>query len=306
MKPAKTRRTKYPPDVYARKLSDLTQLLTTIPRLQADRLTWDMAGDYTQAGEVSFIDAEQMTLFAPFADFDCRSIKLVNYNQPAVKMHFSMTHRYWLLKDADLTLAEKQQRTSEYLEKITVHIDKLQLIMPDKTGLARQKLLDRLRDYQHRYHQWSAVATNLANYELSVSNYNRQYYYLTINYKYFDESADIYRNLPVHLLNNQRDNDGQVTQYRQNIVFVDTAEIQLSHPYQTKLIEKFLGRFELVAETGREQLYARVRSTEEQANNPGTARLNTTLPPVEEPAPKPQKLSKVAKRQPSLELPLFD
>ncbi|GAB3880893.1 hypothetical protein [Spirosoma agri] len=258
MQTIKAKRKKYEPAIYAQLLTALTQVMDGTNLLRPDRETWDIEGDWSMTGTMHFVDSAYQPLFEPFADFDCRTIKIVNYGRPAVRMTFYRKHRYWLLKDRDLPILEKKARVTEYINQLIVNSEILVQKSTQMTGTKLSEAKGQLALMNDQIKAWSIVRENVADYELAISNYQREHYYCYINYKYRTKEDD-FANEQVHLLNPQRDRLGTITQVRHNIVFIDTSEIRREHPYQNKEIDGFLGRFTMQSEVGRHQLYARLR-----------------------------------------------
>jgi hypothetical protein len=258
MQNIRSKRKKYEPLIYDQLKSELAKLLIEIPHLNPDRHLWDIEGDWSVTGTMHFLDQTHMPRFAQYADFDCRTIKIVNFAKPALRMTFFKKHRYWLLKDKDLPIMEKQAKIKEYINQMIVKAQ----IMGNKAGHFRDAQLSQAKgDMAHRYSEantWNEILNNLDQYEIAISNYQREHYYTYINYKFRLDETQL-DNEQVHLLNPQRDRMGNITQVRHNIVFVDTTEIFREHPYQNKEIDGFLNRFTMKTELGRHQIYARIK-----------------------------------------------
>ena len=79
----KTKRKQYDPETYKRLTAEFLQTIQTTPYLKPSRDEWDIEGDWSKTGTMHFIDKIYQNRFEPFHDFDCRTIKLVNYGQPA-------------------------------------------------------------------------------------------------------------------------------------------------------------------------------------------------------------------------------
>lgn len=260
------KRKSYTPEEYAIKLRELTLLMNVVDKLHADRNDWDIEGDWNGTGVICFVDSRNQSLFADYVDFDCRSIKLVNYNRPAARLTFFKKHRYWVLKNADLTREDKLTRINSYINELIVKRE----ILIDKTdnlsGMALSDAKGHVGRMQEEIHNWEQVLNNLDGYDMAVSNYQRDYQYLTLNYKYraIDQEQE-YKNGQEHLLNPQRDGRGVTTQQRYNIIFIDIREINREHPHQHKEIENFLSNFTLTSQTGKQQLYGRIKPRDEIA-----------------------------------------
>ncbi|GAB4038323.1 hypothetical protein [Spirosoma gilvum] len=252
------KRKRYEPQTYARLLAELTQAMEEVPKLRPDRDAWDIEGDWAATGTIYFVDAVHQALFEPLHHFDCRTIKLVNLDQPAVRLTFYRKHRYWLLKDKDLPLAEKIAQIQTYINDLVV---KSQALAQKQAGLSAPKQTEAKRTiglYEQQIQQWQEVLAMPERYEMALSNYARQHMYVTVNYKYRLASGD-YANAQEHLLNTQRDRLGNITQNRYNILFVDPVEILREHPYQNREVEGYLANFSIQSEVGKHTIYARLR-----------------------------------------------
>ncbi len=258
------KRKSYTPEEYAIKLRGLTLLMQAVDKLHPDRNQWDIEGDWNGTGVIHFVDGRNQSLFADYKDFDCRTIKLVNFGRPAARLTFFKKHRYWVLKNADLTREEKTTRITSYINELIVKKE----ILLDKTdrltGMALSDAKGQLGLMREEINAWEKVLHNVDSFDMAVSNYQRDYHYLTLNYKYrATDQEQEYKNGQEHLLNPQRDNRGVITQQRFNIVFIDLREISREHPHQHKEIENFLNNFTLVSQTGKQQLYARLKPLDE-------------------------------------------
>lgn len=256
--PSHAKRKHYEPHIYAYYLADLTQLMEEVPKLRPDRDAWDIEGDWASTGIIYFVDAIHQPLFETISHFDCRTIKLVNIGFPAVRITFYRKHRYWLLKDKDLPIAEKVVQIQTYIDDLTVKaqilVTKLDTMPVHKHAEAKGQL----GKYREQVQIWQEILFSPEQYEIAVSNYSRQHFYVTVNYKYRLPSGD-YANAQEHLLNTQRDRLGNITQLRYNILFIDPIEILRDHPYQNREIEGYLNAFPIQSEVGKHTMYARMR-----------------------------------------------
>lgn len=260
--PSHARRKKYEPQVYARLLSELTQLMDDVPKLQPNRNAWDIEGDWNTTGIIYFVDVAHQPLFDGIEDFDCRTIKLVNPDRPAARITFYRKHRYWLLKDKDMPLDQKTEQIRAYVDNLAVEGMDLEDKIDGMSQLKRVESRETIRQYQKEITEWQTILDNITAYEFALSNYSRLHFYVTVNYKYRLESGE-YANEQEHLLNPQRDRAGNVTQLRYNIIFVDPVEILRDHPYQNREVEGFLNNFPIKSEIGRNTIYARPRPENE-------------------------------------------
>jgi hypothetical protein len=235
--------------------------MVVVNKLQPDRNTWDIEGEWNGTGVIYFVDSRDQSLFADYEHFDCRTIKLVNFDRPATRLTFFKKHKYILLKNNDLSLEDKEQRIKDYVNELTVKL----AIKQDKLGeLSGPVLADekgKLGTMEQEIKTWRHILNHIDQYDFAVSNYRRDYQYVTVNYKYRTSEHE-YSNAQEHLLNPQRDGRAMVTQQRYNIIFVDTREINREHPHQHKEIENFLSNFDLVTQFGKQQLYARPKPPE--------------------------------------------
>lgn len=252
------KRKHYDPQTYARLLDQLTQLMEEVPKLRPDRNAWDIEGDWAATGTIHFVDVAHQPLFESMRHFDCRTIKLINLDRPAVRITFYRKHRYWLLKDKDLPIHKKLEQIQTYIDELSnkaqVLESKLDKMLPQKQVEVRGQLAQ----YAQQVDTWNDIMTNPGQYEMAISNYSRQHFYVTVNYKYKLPSGD-FANEQEHLLNTQRDRLGNITQVRYNILFIDPMDILRDHPYQNREVEGYLNNFSIKSEMGRQILYARKR-----------------------------------------------
>lgn len=260
MEKASHKRKSYAPEDYALKLRGLTRLMNVVDKLHPDRNEWDIEGEWNGTGIIHFVDGRLQSLFADYADFDCRTIKLVNFDKPAVRLTFFKKHRYWVLKNADLPREDKVVRITNYINELIVKREILLDKVDQLSGAALSDGKGQVGFMQQEIQTWQQVLEHLDEYDLAVSNYQRDYHYVTLNYKYRSPNEEQeYKNGQEHLLNPQRDKQGVITQPRYNIIFIDVREIHREHPHQHKEIENFLNNFSIVSQAGKQQLYARPR-----------------------------------------------
>lgn len=256
MQQKSTKRTTYPAPEYARLLGLLTRMVETTDKLHPDRNRWDIEGDWNGTGVIYFLDSKLQTNFAEFERFDCRSIKLVNYGKPAVRLTFFKKHKYWLLKNADLSREDKQLRIKNYINELLVKAEIMTDNLDILPGFKQAEQRGKIGGMREEIQAWRQVLEQIDDFDLAVSNYQRDYQYVTLNYKYRLDTGE-YANGQEHLLNPQRDNQGVITQPRYNLIFIDVREIEREHPHQHKEIENYLNTFSLITQSGKQQLYAR-------------------------------------------------
>jgi hypothetical protein len=256
--PTHAKRKHYDPLTYAHLLADLTQLVEEVPKLRPDRDSWDIEGDWAATGTIYFVDAVHQPMFDAIRHFDCRTIKLVNLDRPAVRITFYQKHRYWLLKDKDLPVDKKIEHIQAHITELTEKALTLEVKL-DKMMLQRQtEAKGLIGAFWQQIDVWREIMSSPNQYEVALSNYSRQHFYVTINYKYRLPSGN-FTNEQEHLLNTQRDRLGNITQIRYNIVFIDPIDILRDHPYQNREVEGFLNNFPIKSDTGRQTIYARRR-----------------------------------------------
>ncbi|GAB3170540.1 hypothetical protein GCM10027291_22240 [Telluribacter humicola] len=233
-----------------------------VPKLHPDRNIWDIEGDWNSTGVIHFVDAGHQSLFESVKDFDCRTIKLVNLGRPAARITFYRKHRYWLLKDKDIPLDQKIEQIRAYIENLALKSQELEEKLDGMSQTKRTEARETIYRNLNEITTWHTILDNITDYELALSNYSRLHFYVTVNYKYRLGSGE-YANEQEHLLNPQRDREGNVTQLRYNIIFVDSVEILRDHPYQNREVEGFLNNFPIKSEMGRNTIYARHRTENE-------------------------------------------
>ena len=265
---------KLTPHDYAQKAAQLEQLIADCSKLTPDRTRWDLDGSW-EGVTVHFVDARERPVFELWRDFDCKTIKLVNYDTPAVRIAFFPKHKYWVLKDDDLTNEEKQQRLLQLISSIDLKKGRLETeldhsITPSLTlfgkentaipraGLSVARIRQLIDELTEERKGWLTILNDLSNYELAFSTYRRGYTYLYIHWKFKLLNGD-YDRANEHLLNNKRDKLDNITQVKQNVVFVDTEEIFRPHPFQNKEVELFLKKFTIRSSQAVPDVYARRR-----------------------------------------------
>lgn len=257
---------KLSPDRYAYLLTKLLEEVNNAPKLEPDREQWDIEGNWQDCGDIEFIDSQYMPNFAIWRDFACKTVKLINYGKPAVRISFFSKHKYWLKKPHDLTSEERIDYLGEHISNLYATIHRLQEITNDTPPLIRAETLRRINTLRGEINQWQSIQQQPTKFDLSVSTYHRGYAYLYINYKFMLPSGD-YDNEQEHLLHHTRDRLGNVTKRKQNVVFINVAEIDRVHPQQNKEIENYLKKFSIKSSFGPKWLYARPRiETDGQAS----------------------------------------
>lgn len=256
MQTIRSKKTTVDPATYAVLIRELNQAMTAVPKLKPDRDTWDIEGDWSSAGTIHFVDASYQSVFTPYSDFDCKSIKLANYGRPACRISFFQKFRYWVLKEKSLNKEEKTKWITSYINKQHVDCQVLQQKSQALDGSSLTKAKMKLHAMYEQIDTWQRILDNIDEVELAISNYENRKHYCTMNYKYFTDDST-YQNRDEHMLSMQRDRSGNITQIRYNIVFVNVDDIHRPHPYQHKEVHKFLAAFPLSTQFGRQLIYAR-------------------------------------------------
>ncbi|NID13495.1 hypothetical protein [Fibrivirga algicola] len=252
------KKTKFSDKEYHYLLTGLSEQITKVPKLKPNRDEWDIEGNWQECGDIHFVDSKYMAEFATWRDFGCKTVKMINYGRPAVRMSFFSKHKYWLKKPHDLTEEERDEHINDYLNGLSLSINQLQNKIDHLPPLAQAESRRKIYDAQQEIEAWQQVQQQSAQYELAVSTYQRGYAYLYISYKYLLPTGE-YDNASEHLLHHIRDRVGNITQSKQNVIFVNMAEINRVHPQQNKEIENYLNRFSLKSTSGPKWLYARPR-----------------------------------------------
>ncbi len=253
------KKTKFTDKEYQYLLDSLLKELAKTPKLKPDRDEWDIEGSWQECGDIHFIGSKYMDRFSLWRDFGCKTVKLINYGRPAVRMSFFSKHKYWLKKPHDITEEERDQHIVDYLNTLSLTINQLQSKIDHLQPLAQAECRQRIYAIQQQAEAWQNVQQQSSQYELAVSTYQRGYAYLYISYKYQLITGE-YDNASEHLLHHIRDRIGNITQSKQNIIFVNMAEISRVHPQQNKEIENYLNQFALKSNSGPKWLYARPRA----------------------------------------------
>lgn len=253
------KKTKFSDKEYQYLLTGLLNELAKITPLKPDREDWDIEGSWHDCGDIYFVDSRYMAEFALWRDFGCKTVKLINYGRAAAKMSFYSKHKYWLKKPHDLTDEERDDYITDHLNTLSQSVVLLQAKIDQQPPLMQAETRQRINVTLKEIDAWQQIQAKSGQYELAVSTYQRGYAYLYVSYKFLLPNGE-YDNASEHLLHHTRDRIGNITQMKQNIIFVDMAEINRVHPQQNKEIESYLGRFSQKSTSGAVRLYARPRT----------------------------------------------
>lgn len=252
------KKTKFSDKEYGFLLTGLLNELAKTTKLKPDREDWDIEGSWHDCGDIHFVDSRYMTEFALWRDFGCKTVKLINYGRAAAKMSFYSKHKYWLKKPHDLTDEERDEYITDHINTLSQSVVLLQAKIDQQPPLMQSETRQRIDTALKEVDAWQLIQARSHEYELAVSTYQRGYAYLYVSYKFMLPNGD-YDNVSEHLLHHTRDRIGNITQHKQNIIFVNMAEINRVHPQQNKEIEFYLGRFPQKSTAGAVRLYARLR-----------------------------------------------
>ena len=252
------KKTKFSDREYNYLLTGLLNEIAKTPILKPDREDWDIEGSWHDCGDIRFIDSRHMAEFALWRDFGCKTVKLINYGRPAAKMSFYSKHKYWLKKPHDLTNEERTEYITEHLNGLSQSVVLLQAKVDQQPPLAQAEIRRRIDATFKEINAWRLIQARNQHYELAVSTYQRGYAYLYVSCKFLLPNGE-YDNASEHLLHHTRDRTGNITQTKQNVIFINIAEINRVHPQQNKEIEAYLSRFPHKSTSGAARLYARPR-----------------------------------------------
>lgn len=258
--PTPRQRKQYDPQLYASLTAELLQILQQTPHLVPSRDDWDLEGDWNRTGTVHFIDSRYQPSFKAFADFDCRTIKLINLDKPAIRITFYAVHKYYVIKTKDMSPDGKIDRIHDYINTLIYNIETLKERLTKMNAVKHTEALGKLAALRGELQLWNQIAEQPDAYDLAQSNYHQDHIYTNINYKYAQSEFE-FDNKQEHLLTTTYDALGNVVQLKHNIVFVDTEHILRNHPYQNKTIERYLNQFHIKSSFNRDHLFARLASS---------------------------------------------
>ena len=259
----KPKRKIYESDHYLYMTAELLKCIRQTPHIRPEG--WNLEGLEPDDCELRYIGSEHASLFYAWEEFDCRTIKLINLRKPACRLTYFRTHRYFLKKAEKITRQTKIETIQDVLQKLQQDLDKLD------TQTLFDKPTDQYLILQGELNQWKQIAEHPDMYDIALSNYHKEYYYNTLNYKYLvNDPASGYRlaNETVHLLKNQYEKDRSktriraVAQTRYNIVFIDLESITQPDPYQNKVVHLYLEGFPIRTDMYLHHVYVRPSSEE--------------------------------------------
>ncbi len=211
---------------------------------------------------IHYISKAYMATFEPYATYDIRTHKMVNYGSPAVELNFYWKHKYFV--DTKKTgkeilgfLVGYQKDLESESKELLKSIKKVySLDLPDdsKSRLV-ESYQDSMEQLNTQLEYWNQVSHNLSNMEWVISNYEHGFHYYELGFKFWDSHLSEYITNNSHMVKNQFNKDGELTQKRHNIIFVDDIAIQHPIPNQHKTVENLLASFTQQIQLGIKTIY---------------------------------------------------
>lgn len=257
-------------DTYAQKQKELEMLLKLTPKitLVPGFHNINMIPDDLN---IHFIASELMENFEVFKDSDIRTVKLVNYGKPAVALSFFLKHKYFVdkkqPKDSIYRILKTYQKELEEKQKtLLLRMKNAYETLPmDKMKALADSYAEEMNGLTQELAHWSEQERLLDKMEWVVSNYEHNFEYYELGYKYWDSALLEYVIYNSHMIKNQTNRAGKVSQIRHNIIFVDKQAIGVHIPNQHKVVEKFLASFPQKFKSGTRTVY--LKSKEEEISN---------------------------------------
>lgn len=222
--------------IYRQKEAALHQLVDSLTHLTLDVIKHNV-NEIPSELTIVFIDKEAMPLFAPMADDDIRTCKIVNYAKPAVELSFFSKHKYYIKKNVNPTflkwflheqLTEKKQQVTELAKEI--------LTQPKAELHLLDTIIDLVKNYQSQIEGIQDIIDNIDQYEFAISNYEMGYTYTELSYKYLNTQGK-YSNENSHII---KDRNGKECI---NVIFIDYEAIQKPVANQQKKVDSYLATF---------------------------------------------------------------
>ena len=211
---------------------------------------------------VHYISEVYMDSFEPYAPYDIRTHKMVNYGTPAVELNFYWKHKYFVdtkrpEKEIFNFLVNHQKDLADEKEELLESIKKIYTL--DLSGDGKSRLLESyqssMKTLQHQQKHWEKVTDHLSNMEWVISNYEHGFHYYELGFKYWNAPLSEYSSYNSHMIKNQFNKMGALTQERHNLIFVDEKAIQHPIANQHKMIEKLLASFTQQIKLGVKTIY---------------------------------------------------
>ena len=211
---------------------------------------------------IHYISQVYMASFEPYAPYDIRTHKMVNYGTPAVELNFYWKHKYFV--DTKQTeneiftfLIGYQKDLADEKKALIKSIKKVYTL--DLSDDAKNRLIDSYQSSMEtlklQQEHWEKVNKNLSNMEWIISNYEHRFHYYELGFKYWDSPLSEYVSYNSHMIKNQFNKNGELTQERHNIIFVDEKAIQYPIANQHKTVENLLASFTQQIQLGIKTIY---------------------------------------------------
>lgn len=247
---------------YLRVQSSLEKCLAQTPKLELV-LGIHNVNMIPEGLNIHYISKQYMNDFEAFSSYDIRTHKLINYGRPAVELNYYYKHKYFVdTKASEKTikqyldnhlanLATEKAKLKEKMEKIS-ETKELETIFESYKA--------KMFNLQEQLDHFEKVSTNLSSMQWVISNYELGFHYYELGFKYWDAKELEYVTYNSHLIKNQHNKHGVLTQERHNVVFVDEQALLRPIANQHKTVEKLLSTFTTQFQLGVKKVYFRKNS----------------------------------------------
>ena len=239
---------------------------------------------------IHFIASERMKDFEPFKETDIRTLKLVNYGNPAVELYFFLKHKYFVDKKQTEEsiygiLQAYQNDLREQQQAILLSMKKAYTMLPmNEMKDLVDSYMGEMDALNKQAAYWEEMEGRLEDMEYVVSNYEHNFQYYELGYKYWNAELLEYVIYNSHMVKNQTNKNGEITQERHNLIFVDEKAIAVPIPNQHKVVEKFLATFPEKFKLGTRMVYFKPKEKQD---------LNQIIDETKELLPKKEDVPKV-------------
>ena len=239
---------------------------------------------------IHFIASERMKDFEPFKETDIRTLKLVNYGNPAVELYFFLKHKYFVDKKQTEEsiygiLQAYQNDLREQQQAILLSMKKAYTMLPmNEMKDLVDSYMGEMDALNKQAAYWEEMEGRLEDMEYVVSNYEHNFQYYELGYKYWNAELLEYVIYNSHMVKNQTNKNGEITQERHNLIFVDEKAIAVRIPNQHKVVEKFLATFPEKFKLGTRMVYFKPKEKQD---------LNQIIDETKELLPKKEDVPKV-------------
>ncbi len=211
---------------------------------------------------IHYISKTYMTSFELYVPFDIRTHKIVNYGTPAVELNFYWKHKYFVdtkrsEKEISIFLVGYLKDLADEKKELLKTIKNVYAL--DLSEDAKNRLIESYQSsmdtLQNQQEYWEKINKNLSNMEWVISNYEHGFHYYELGFKYWDSPLSEYVTYNSHMVKNQFNKNGELTQERHNIIFVDETAIQYPIANQHKMVENLLASFTQQIQLGIKTIY---------------------------------------------------